>query len=558
MNRSWQRFKLIFKMVEVRLRFLVILLATFVLIGKWETIKNYWDRYMRPAAVAAGQLPADKEFYCPMHPAVIRHSLEPDGSVPKCPICGMPLSLRSRGEAAPLPPGVTARVQLSPDRIALAGIATARIEYRPMSKRISAVGVVAYDEGRLSRVVSRTAGYVEKLYVDKTFVPVRRGDPLAEIYSPDLYSTAQEMLSAAKGDVAKDLAESARRRLKLFGVADRELDAMVASGVATPRLVIRSSQSGVVTSKNVVAGSRVEDGMTLLEIADLSDVWIEAEVYEKDADFLRQGQTIRATVEALPRRVFSGKVALVYPQLDAATRTNRVRFSVSNSGGALRPGMYATAEVNVPLREIEPFKTLAAKASPLGKTPAGDEVLAVPQGAVIDTGAKQIVYVESAPGVFDGVAVELGPRDGDYYAVVAGLRRGQRVAAAGAFLIDAETRLNPAAAAAYFGACGGPQRAAAAAGPTPAPAAAPQELTAEQLKNIDRLPAADRPLARAQQFCPVTGLPLGSMGVPQKLVLRGQIVFLCCQGCVEPATKDPDKTLKKLAELKEKAGRRHD
>lgn len=159
--------------------------------------------------------------------------------------------------------------------------------------------------------------------------------------------------------------------------------------------------------------------------------------------------------------------------------------------------MYATAEVNVPLREIEPFKTLAAKASPLGKTPAGDEVLAVPQGAVIDTGAKQIVYVENAPGVFDGVAVELGPRDGDYYAVVAGLRRGQRVAAAGAFLIDAETRLNPAAAAAYFGASGGPQRAAAAAGPTPAPAAAPQELTAEQLKNIDRLPAADRPLARA-------------------------------------------------------------
>ncbi len=211
-----------------------------------------------------------------------------------------------------------------------------------MSKQISTVGVVAYDEGRLSRVVSRTAGYVEKLYVDKTFVPVRRGDPLAEIYSPDLYSTAQEMLLAAKGDVAKDLATSARRRLKLFGVGDREIDAIVASGVATPRLVIRSSQSGVVTTKNVVAGSRVEDGMTLLEIADLSDVWIEAEVYEKDADFLRQGQTIRATVEALPHRVFSGKVALVYPQLDAATRTNRVRFAVSNAGGELRPGMYAT------------------------------------------------------------------------------------------------------------------------------------------------------------------------------------------------------------------------
>jgi Cu(I)/Ag(I) efflux system membrane fusion protein len=556
MNQSWQRLKLIVKVVEVRLRFIVILLATFVLIGKWETIKNYWDRYTRPAAVAAGQLPAGKEFFCAMHPAVVRHGLDPDGSVPKCPICGMPLSLRTKGQAESLPAGVTARVQLSPDRIALAGIATATVQYRPIQKRISTVGVVAYDEGRLSRVVSRTSGYVEKLYVDKTFVPVRRGDPLAEIYSPDLYSTAQEMLTAAKGDVDKDLAASARRRLQLFGVADREIDALAASGVATPRLVIRSSQSGVVTVKNVVAGSRVEDGMTLLEIADLSDVWIEAEVYEKDADFLRPGQTIRATVEALPGRVFTGKLALVYPQLDAVTRTNRVRFTVANGGGELRPGMYAAVEINVPLRQIEPFRTLAGKVSPLRKGPGGDEVLSVPQGAVIDTGEKQIVYVESAPGVFDGVEVWLGPRDGDFYAVVGGLRPGQRVAAAGAFLIDAETRLNPAAAAAYFGASGGPQRAAAA--PAAAPAAAAQELTVEQLKNIAQLPAADQPAARAQKFCPVTGLPLGSMGVPQKVVLRGQTAFLCCPGCVEPATRNPEKTLKKVAELKAKAEGRHD
>jgi Cu(I)/Ag(I) efflux system membrane fusion protein len=457
---------LIAKVVEVRLRFLVILLLTFLLIGKWDTIRNYWERYTRPAA-AAGQLPADKEFFCPMHPAVIRHSLAPDGSVPKCPICGMPLSLRTRGRAEPLPEGVTARVQLSPERIALAGIATAEVVYRPMSKRIRTVAAVAYDEGRLSRVVSRTSGYVEKLYVDKTFVQVKAGDPLIEIYSPELYSTAQELLLAAKSSVDKELAESARRRLKLFGVADRDVDAMLSSGVVMPRLLLRSTQSGYVTAKNVVAGARVEDGMTLLEIADLSDVWIEADLYETDAAFIHGGQTIRATVEGLPHRVFTGKVALVYPQLDAATRTNRVRFAVSNPGGELRPGMYAAVEVNVALREIEPFKTLLAKGPPAGEsllrpaapaTPgAEDEVLAVPQTAVIDTGAKQIVYVESQPGVFDGVEVQLGPRDGEFYAVAAGLRAGQRVAAAGAFLIDAETRLNPAAASAYFGAAGGPQ-----------------------------------------------------------------------------------------------------
>ncbi len=191
--------------------------------------------------------------------------------------------------------------------------------------------------------------------------------------------------------------------------------------------------------------------MTLLEIADLSDVWIEADLYEPDLALVHAGQAVEAAIEALPNRVFTGKLSLVYPQLDAATRTNRVRFTVSNAGGELRPGMYATVQINVPLHEIEPFKTLSANAE------KKDEVLTVPRRAVIDTGAKQIVYVESKPGVFDGTLVQLGPRSGDYYAVVRGLRAGQRVAAAGAFLIDAETRLNPAAAAAYFGAAGGPR-----------------------------------------------------------------------------------------------------
>ncbi len=153
MSWNWKKFKLIVQVIEVRLRFIVILAATGLLIGYWDTIANYWEKYTRPAGVAAGQLPADKEFFCPMHPKVIRDRLEPDGSVPKCPICGMPLSLRTKGQAEELPAGVTARVQLSPDRIAMAGIETAEVAYRPMSKQISTVGTVAYDEGRLSRVV---------------------------------------------------------------------------------------------------------------------------------------------------------------------------------------------------------------------------------------------------------------------------------------------------------------------------------------------------------------------------------------------------------------------
>ena len=146
--------------------------------------------------MAVKALPADQEFYCPMHPQVVRSSLEPNGDVPKCPICGMPLSIRKKGEAAPLPPGITGRVQLSPDRVQLAGVETLAIGYQPLVKQITTVGNVTYDESRLARVVSRVSGYIEKLYVDQTFMKVRQGDPLAEIYSPDLYNAAQELVLA--------------------------------------------------------------------------------------------------------------------------------------------------------------------------------------------------------------------------------------------------------------------------------------------------------------------------------------------------------------------------
>ncbi len=511
-SRAWIT---VLEVIGVRLRFVAILAATFAMIAYWDAIHNYWDKWTRPQAVAGGQLPAEKEFFCPMHPKVVRRSLEADGSIPKCPICGMPLSLRSKGELPPLPAGATARVQLSPERIEQAGVETVEIAYRPMTMDISTVGTVVYDESRLSRVVARTSGYVEKLYVDKTFVRVARGDPLAEIYSPDLYSTSQELLLAANGGGTKELAESARRRLQLFGVSDREIDAILQAGTALPRLVLRAPRSGRVTAKNIEAGARVEDGMTLLEIADLSAVWIEADVYEKDLAYVRKGQAVEASVEAIPNRVFAGKAALVYPQLDAATRTNRVRLAMANPGEALRPGMYATVRIHVPLDEIEPFKSRAAKDATLRMATAADgrqveEALAVPERAVIDTGAKQIVYVERRPGVFEGVEAQLGPRNGDFYAVAGGLSAGDRVAAAGAFLIDAETRLNPAAAG-YLGAQGGPSARPSAGQSPKASDSRPPPLiwTEEQLKNLAALPAADRAAARRRGDAPSPGCRWG-------------------------------------------------
>jgi RND family efflux transporter MFP subunit len=417
----WQRFKLILEVVEVRLRFIAVLVVTGLLIGYWDTVKNYWDKWTRPAAAASLALAPDQEFYCPMHPQVTRSTYEPNGSVPNCPICGMPLSLRKRGEQPPLPAGVTARVQLSPERVQLAGVQTVEVAFRPLTRQLTAVGEVTYDESRLSRITSRSAGYIERLLVDKTYARVREGDPLAEIYSPDIYSGAQEFALLARRNMAPEMLEGARNRLRLLGVRDDDINNILTAGRVLPRITVRSPRTGYVIGKPVVTGSRVEEGMTLLEVADLSVVWIEADVFERDIGLLRVDQPIEATVEAVPGKKFHGRVALVYPRVEAATRTNRVRFEVQNPAEELHPGMFATVQIDVPLNDTQGKRHNVFRN--VSQSQAG--LLTVPERAVIDTGERRVVYVERQPGVFDGVEVKLGPRVGDYYPVLEGLIPGR-------------------------------------------------------------------------------------------------------------------------------------
>ncbi len=395
---GWKRIRFLFKVVEIRLRFILVLAATFVVIGKWDTIKNFWEKWTRPAATEVKKL-SDFEYFCPMHPSVVRDGLEPDGSVPKCPICGMPLSLHKKGEHVELPEGIAARVQLSPERIQMAGLKTVEVAYQPLVRKIHTVGSVGYDESRLSRIVSRTAGFVEKLYVDKTYVSVTQGEPLALIYSPDLSSTAADLVLALNRG-ATDLVESGKERLRRLGVDDNEIEQIVAerqlllavkrgdktqadrvadqlrrldvpdaeiNEVKTTRqvpsgLVIRSPVSGHVINKAIVQGDKVDAGMTLFDVADLSHAWVEADVFETDMALLHAGQKVDVTVEGLPNQVFHGQILLVHPHVEMASRTNRIRIDLPNPEHALRPGMYATVDINVPLEEIEPFKSAIAKA----------------------------------------------------------------------------------------------------------------------------------------------------------------------------------------------------
>jgi len=632
----WSSVWFALKAVEIRLRFIAVLVGIGLVIGYWDTIKNYWDRWTRPEAGAVTALDNSQEFYCPMHPSVVRDKPDPGGATPKCPICGMPLSKRNKGELSTLPEGIVSRVQLSPYRIQLAGITTAEAMLRPLTMDVKTVGYVAIDERGLSRIVVRASGYVEKLYVNESFAEVREGEPLAEIYSPELYSAAQELL-IARGGHGSSLADIAREKLRLLGVADKEIDEIIRSGKASSRLVIRSPHGGHVFEKHIVEGDSIEAGHMLFEVADLSSVWIEGEVYEKDVAMLHRGQAIEATVEAFPGRVFKGRIGLVHPHVETSSRTVRVRFELENPGHMLRPGMFATVSLKTPMQEIEPFRSLeqsqradhvamndagegseatadnaahadhnhppsddsliamqktcpvtGAKLGSMGQpvkaTAAGRTlflccagcqdklaadpdyyldrmttvsdagVLAVPELSVIDTGNMKVVYIEREPGLFEGVAVTLGPLSAGYYPVIDGLLPGDRVAAAGAFLVDAETRLNPAAASAYFGASGTPSSSAAptshqhgsppeAASPGASPSGdAPNEVR----DNLTKLPEADRALAERQAKCPITNMPLGSMGVPFKMIVEGTPLFLCCEGCKGQVDKDPKAALTKI------------
>jgi Cu(I)/Ag(I) efflux system membrane fusion protein len=535
-----------------RLRFLFILGAIGLVLVKWDELVARYEKYAGPADATGGADP-DHEFFCPMHPTVVR-----DTNKEKCPICFMPLSKRKKGEQTdePLPPGTVSRVQLTPYRVVLAGIRTTAVGYQPLTKEITTAGTVEFDERKLRTVSARVKGRVERLLVNQTGQMVHTGDPLAVFYSPDFSVTFDTLLAAHKaGD--KDTATNTRDRLRRWGVDDQQIDAVIASGKSVTEVTIRSPIDGHVLKKSVREGQYAEEGSPLFDVADLGTVWVQAQLYEEDIAFLPPGGhdpatgkptydlRATATTRAFPGRPFGGTLSFLFPHVDAETRTLTVRFDVPNPDHELRPGMSATV-------------TLRLTPELLARTPAGrgltvrdGNVLAVPEPAVIDTGAQKVVYRETLPNTFEGVRVWLGSRmrtaDGaGYYPVVSGLAEGDRVVTAGSFLLDAETRLNPALGSVYVGGSGA--RPTAAVRPT-----TPDDMTVMIAAALKQLPPADRKAAEAQRRCPILGEPLGSMGPPTKVDLgEGRFVFVCCKTCVPKAKADPEGVLQKVDGLRKK------
>ena len=389
-----------------------------------------WMVVARGGTKAATAVEAQR-WTCPMHPSVIRP--EP-GS---CPICGMdlvPVEETKTGEKSDVEGhGV---MVIEPEKQQLIGVVTTPVERRALERRVRTVGLVTIDETRVSHVHTKVEGWIETVYAGETGKIVREGDPLLTIYSPELVSTQEEYLLALRSRErtkespfeevrrsGESMVSAARRRLELWDITDAEIARLEKTGEVRKALTLYAPSSGYVMEKeHALAGMRVTPGMKLYEVADLSRVWVEADVYEFEAPLVKVGQEARLTLAALPGRVFRGQCTYIYPTVEERTRTLTSRFEFANPKLELKPGMYADVEVLAP----------------------SEEQLAVVQDAVLDTGTRKIVFVQEGEGTFRPREVTLGARMAGYYPVLSGLEEGERVVSSPNFLIDSESRFQAA------------------------------------------------------------------------------------------------------------------
>lgn len=367
----------------------------------------------------------------PMHPA---YKSDKPGKAPDCGMDLVPVYETGAGQImADLPEGA---FQISPEKQQLIGVQYGEVAYKPVFKTLRTVGRLTYDETKIVRIHTKVEGWIEKVYVDFTGKEVKKGQPLISIYSPDLLQTQQEYLLALKGrdelsespfreavTGSESLLQAARNRLELWDISDEQINELEKAGKPTKTLTLYSPADGFVLSRNSFPKQRATPEMELYTIADLSTIWVIADVYEYEAPEIKTGQSANVTLAYYPGRVFRGRVDYIYPQLDATTRTLKARIEVPNPKLALKPDMYANAEL-----KIDYGKRLVA-----------------PQEAVLDSGSEQLVFVAHEGGYFESRKIQLGPKVDNNFIVLGGLKAGEKIVTSANFLIDSESRLKSAA-----------------------------------------------------------------------------------------------------------------
>lgn len=394
------------------------------------------------------------KYHCPMHPSIV--SDHPG----ECPICGMKLVKLDEGARpaaserkilfyrSPMDPRQTspgpakdsmgmeylpvyeedaagrsevdglASVELDPTRQQLIGLRTAVIERGPVGGNFRTVGKVSVDETKVRRINVKVPGYVEHVFVDFVGKPVRKGQPLFALYSPEVLAAESEFLTASRAQ-SGSLVSAARRKLELWDVPEAELQRLEKEGTVSRAITFVSPVNGVVTRKELVEGTRLEVGAMPYDVVDLSTLWVLADVYETELRFVSPGVPAQLTLNAFPGRLFTGKVLFVDPLLDPKTRTARVRLSFTNTAGDLKPEMFGEVVIERPARDV----------------------LRVPSDALIRSGTEDVVFVARGEGRFEPRRVTLGEVGRDFTEVVDGLSVGDAVVTRANFLIDSESRL---------------------------------------------------------------------------------------------------------------------
>lgn len=355
---------------------------------------------------------SDVAYYtCSMHPSV--HAHEPG----KCPVCSMDLQPVTKADEQS---GV---VQIDEGRRQAIGVSTEKAVKAPMSVDIKAVGKLTYDESQLHDVVLKVGGYISDLRVTATGQPVKKGEPLFQIYSPEIFAAEQDYLLArqsrealGKGD---ELVRAAETKLSLLGITTAQIEGIAKTGKPIEKLAFAAPASGYVIEKNVVDGASVKAGDRVFRIAGLDKVWVEADVFEPDLARITKGQAATVSLSYVPDKKFEGKVTFVYPYLDPNTRTGRVRIELPNTGLELKPDMYADVMFHLDLGPR----------------------LQVPVSALVYTGPRKVVLVDLGGGRIAPREVQIGAQSGDRAEVVSGLNEGDAVVTSGNFLIAAESRI---------------------------------------------------------------------------------------------------------------------
>jgi len=334
--------------------------------------------------------------------------------------------------ASPAPAGTVAIPTVARQLI---GVRSAPAAYASLEQEIRTVGTVDYNERGLTQVTLKVSGWVQQVFVNSTGRPVRKGEPLFTLYSPDLLATQDEYLLAVKTQAqlaesplaetkanAAALVASARERLRLWDLSDSQIAALEGRGKAEAVLTVYAPSTGIVLKREALPGKYVEPGTTLYELADLSIVWIYGDIYESEVTAVKLNQAASVTFSAYPGETFQPKVAYIYPTLNTEARTVRVRLELPNPELKLKPGMYGTVT----------FRTESVK------------TLVVPKEAVMDTGLRQLVFLDRGQGIYEPHPVKLGRRSQDWVEVLEGIKEGDRVVTSANFLLDAETKLDSA------------------------------------------------------------------------------------------------------------------